>query len=108
MARLASKSVRKILPARAALRFPIAASAVVDEKTKAAVAPRFPRRYARSGIASSNKSNHGRAKVSALWDGHQSGNCKLTSLHETGRFLEQHTTVRGRSLVAGELDQVAA
>src|SRR6202008_2816570 len=51
----------------------------VEEKVNAAAGPRLPRRYASNGIASSNKSNHGRANVSALCAGHQSNNPVMSS-----------------------------
>ena len=87
IANVASISVRKILPARAALLFPIARRLAVDEYVNAAAGPRFPRSHASNGIASNNRSSHGRANVNAL-SGHQSNSRKLTSLHKTNRFVE--------------------
>jgi hypothetical protein len=82
-------NVRRILPARAALVFPIARRLAVDENVNAAAGPRFPRNQASNGTASSNKSSHGRANVNALFAVHQSNSRKLSSLHKTERFVQQ-------------------
>ena len=74
-----SSSVRRIFPARAALRFPIARRLAVDEYVSAAAGPRFPRNHATNGIASSNKSSHGRANVNALFAGHQLNTVVMSS-----------------------------
>src|SRR4051812_26575424 len=75
----------------------------------AAAAPRFPRRYARSGSASKARNHHGWTKVRAVSLGSQfqlSG-FKLSPLHEACGFLEQQFAVGGGCFVARELDQVA-
>ena len=89
IAMAASSNVRRIFPARAALLFPMARRLAVDENVNAAAGPRFPRNQASNGIASSNKSSHGRAKVNALFAVHQSNSCKLPSFHKTERFVQQ-------------------
>ena len=90
----ASSSDRRIFPTRAALCSPMTRKADVDENVKAAAGPRFPRKYASTGIASNRRSNHGRAKVSPVLVGHQSDSCKLlTSFHKSGCFFEQQLAV---------------
>ena len=84
----ASSNVRRIFPARAALFFPIERRLAVDENVNAAAGPRFPRYQANKGIASSSKSSHGRANVSALFAVHQSNSRKLSSFHKTERFVQ--------------------
>ena len=107
-ANVASNSERRIFPARDALCFPISASGLVEEKSKAAIAPRFPRKYASSGMAKRSKSSQGLANVRAVLAGHHSGSCKLTSMDKARRFVEQHSTVRCCCLVTRELDQVTS
>ena len=104
----ASSNARRIFPARAALCFPRARRLVVDENVNAAAGPRFPRNQASNGSASSSKRSHGRANVRALFVGHQSNSRKLSSLHETERFLQQQLAVGGGRFVARELDQVTS
>ena len=105
----ASSNDRRTLLARAALCFPIARKTDVDENIKAAVGPRFPRKYASNGIASNRRSNHGRVKVSPVLAGHQSDSCKLlASFHKSGRFLEQQVAVCRSRLIARKFDQVAS
>ena len=47
--------LRKICPAREALRLPSARRVVVEEKIRAAAAPRFPRSQASSGTSSKSR-----------------------------------------------------
>src|SRR5438552_9273048 len=93
-----SSSVRRILPARAALCFPIALRLAVDEYVSAAAGPRFPRKYASKGIASSNSSSHGRANVSALFAGQKSNRFVMSSEVETSRDFQdvQHEADNGQ------------
>ena len=87
-ARARSSSVRRILPARAALCFPIARRLAVDEYVSAAAGPLLPRNHASMGIASNKSSSHGRANVNALLPGNQSNSRKLTSFHEADRLFQ--------------------
>src|SRR5262245_57596932 len=103
-----SSSARRILPIRAALCFPIARRVAVDEYVSAAAGPLFPRNHASNGIASNKSSSHGRAKVSALLPGNQSGSCKLTSFHEADRLFQQQFAVRHCRFVLGEFNEIAA
>src|SRR6266581_2335437 len=94
---------------RVALGFPMTRKKDVDENVKAAAGPRFPRKYASTGIASNRRSNHGRAKVSPVLAGHQSDSCKLlTSFHKSGCFFEQQLAICRSRLIARKLDQVAS
>src|SRR6266571_7416822 len=105
----ASSRDRRIFPTRAALCFPMARNADVDENVNAAVGPRLPRKYASNGIANKSNNNNGRANVSALFAVHQSNSCKLLpSFHKSGCFFEQELAVRRSRLIARELDQVAS
>src|SRR5207237_4550584 len=108
IAKAASSSVRRTLPARAALCFPSLRSVAVDENVNAAAGPRFPRKWASNGITSSSRSNHGRANVSAAFAGHQSNSRKLSSFHKARCFFQQQRAVRRGRFVAGELDQIAS
>src|SRR6266487_7127102 len=104
----ASSSARRIFPARAALCFPIARRLAVDEYVSAAAGPRFPRKYASKGIASSSRSSHGRANVNAVFAGHHSNSRKLASFQKADRFLQQQFAVQGCRVIPRELDQVAS
>jgi hypothetical protein len=89
MASEASSSVLRIFPARAALFFPIARRLAVDEYVSAAAGPRFPRKYASKGIASSSRSSHGRANVNAVFAGHHSNTFVMSSEVETSQYWYQ-------------------
>ena len=58
-ARLRRKMARRSFPARAALVFPSARKAAVDENVRAAPGPLFPRRYASKSTARRSRSSHG-------------------------------------------------
>ena len=73
-----------------------------------AAGPRWPRKYAITGSASSSRSIHGCAKEKPESCDSQSGRFKLSSFHKTKRFLQKQLAVRGRRVVTRELDQVAA
>src|SRR5262249_42217639 len=83
----ASNRDRRIFPARAALRFPITRRLAVDEKVNAAAGPRFPRKYATNGTASSNRSSQGCAKVNALFPLNQLNSFVMSSEVETSLIV---------------------
>ena len=74
----------------------------VDDETRRKIEGRV------GSASNSSRSSQGRANVSAVLVGHQSGNCKLTSLHKVHRFFQQHVTVRRGCLVARKLNQVTS
>src|SRR3954471_4358812 len=104
-----SSKVRRNLPARETLLFPISCSNRVEENVTAAAEPRLPRRYATSGISRSNNSSSGRANVRAPCAADQSRNSDklLSPFHKPRRLLQQQGTVGGSCVVSSKFDQVA-
>ena len=97
-------------PAREVLRLPRERRLAVEEKTRAAAAPRCPRSHASSGTNRSNKRSQGCAKENPQGEfgGQKSGRLKRTSFYKTFRFIEQQSAVFPRRVVARKFDQIAA
>ena len=97
-------------PAREVLRLPRERRLAVEEKTRAAAAPRCPRNQASSGTNRSSNSSQGCAKEipPGEFGGQKSGRLKCTSLHKLAGFIEQKSAVFPRRVVARKFDQVAA
>ena len=97
-------------PAREVLRLPRLRKVVVEEKTRAAAEPRWPRSQPSNGTRKSRSNNQGWAKESAQgeFEGQNSDRLKCASFHKPIRFLQQQTAILPGGVVTSELNQIAA